>query len=107
MFANATAVSYNDKVVRQFALMTVVWGFVGMLVGAVIAAQLLFPALNFDLTWLTYSPLRPEAPATVQLASGDSLAAVERTAHALGISLSSLAVVLNAQRLLRNTREAR
>jgi cytochrome c oxidase cbb3-type subunit 1 len=43
-----TAVSYNDKVVRQFALMTVVWGIVGMLVGVVIAAQLLFPALNFD-----------------------------------------------------------
>jgi cytochrome c oxidase cbb3-type subunit 1 len=87
--------------------MTVVWGFVGMLVGVVIAAQLLFPALNFDLPWLTYSRLRPEAPTTVQLASCDSLAAVERTAHALGISLSSLAVVLNAQRLLRNTREAR
>ena len=25
--------SYNDRVVRQFAIMTVVWGVVGMLVG--------------------------------------------------------------------------
>ena len=33
--------TYNYKVVRQFAVMTVVWGVVGMLVGVVIAAQLL------------------------------------------------------------------
>ena len=44
----STATHYNDKVVRQFAIMTVVWGIVGMLVGVVIAAQLLWPALNFD-----------------------------------------------------------
>ena len=31
---------YNYKVVRQFAVMTVVWGIVGMLVGVLIAAQM-------------------------------------------------------------------
>jgi cytochrome c oxidase cbb3-type subunit 1 len=51
--------TYNYKVVRQFAIMTVVWGIVGMLVGVVIAAQLAFPALNFDLPWLSYGRLRP------------------------------------------------
>ena len=35
---------YNLKVVRQFAIMTVVWGIVGMLVGVLIAAQLAWPA---------------------------------------------------------------
>ena len=50
---------YNYGVVRQFAIMTVVWGVVGMLVGVVIAAQLAWPALNFDVPWLTYSRLRP------------------------------------------------
>ncbi len=50
---------YNDKVVRQFAIMTVVWGVVGMAVGVYIAAQLYWPALNFDLPWLTFSRLRP------------------------------------------------
>ena len=40
-----TATHYNDKVVRQFAIMTVVWGIVGMLVGVLIAAQLLWPDL--------------------------------------------------------------
>ena len=33
--------TYNYKVVRQFAIMTVVWGIVGMLVGVIIAAVLL------------------------------------------------------------------
>jgi cytochrome c oxidase cbb3-type subunit 1 len=31
--------TYNYKVVRQFAIMTVVWGIVGMLVGVIAAAQ--------------------------------------------------------------------
>ncbi|WP_246051611.1 cytochrome-c oxidase, cbb3-type subunit I [Panacagrimonas perspica] len=39
--------------------MTVAWGVVGMLVGVWIAAELLWPALNFDTPWLTYSRLRP------------------------------------------------
>ena len=44
---------YHYTVVRQFSVMTVVWGFVGMLVGVLIAAQLAWPELNFDLPWLT------------------------------------------------------
>lgn len=54
-----TAQSYNYKVVKQFAVATVVWGVVGMLVGVIIAAQLAWPALNFDIPWLTYGRLRP------------------------------------------------
>ena len=54
-----TLPSYNDRVVRQFALATVLWGIVGMTVGVLIAAQLMWPQLNFDLPWLTYSRLRP------------------------------------------------
>ena len=49
----------NYKVVRQFAIMTVVWGIVGMLVGVLIAAQLLWPDLNFGIPWLSYGRLRP------------------------------------------------
>jgi cytochrome c oxidase cbb3-type subunit 1 len=54
-----TALNYNYKVVKQFAIATVVWGVVGMLVGVIIAAQLAWPALNFDIPWLTYGRLRP------------------------------------------------
>ena len=41
--------TYNYKVVRQFAVMTVIWGIVGMLVGVIIAAQLVWPELNLRL----------------------------------------------------------
>ena len=51
--------TYNYKVVRQFAIMTVVWGIVGMLVGVWIAAQLAWPLLNFDLPWTSFGRLRP------------------------------------------------
>ncbi|WP_119287613.1 cytochrome-c oxidase, cbb3-type subunit I [Azohydromonas sediminis] len=50
---------YDDWVVRAFALMTVVWGVVGMLVGVIIAAQLAWPELNFGIPWLSYGRLRP------------------------------------------------
>lgn len=50
---------YNFTVVRQFTVMTIVWGIVGMALGVLIAAQLRWPELNFDIPWLTYSRLRP------------------------------------------------
>uniref|UniRef100_A0A0Q9YG36 cytochrome-c oxidase n=2 Tax=Candidatus Berkiella cookevillensis TaxID=437022 RepID=A0A0Q9YG36_9GAMM len=50
---------YNYKVVKQFTIMAVVWGIVGMLVGLIIAAQLAWPHLNFDTPWFSYGRLRP------------------------------------------------
>jgi cbb3-type cytochrome oxidase subunit 1 len=50
--------TYNYKVVRQFAVMTVIWGIVGMLVGVIIAAQLVWPELNVH-EFLSYGRLRP------------------------------------------------
>jgi cytochrome c oxidase cbb3-type subunit I len=79
--------TYNDGVVRQFAIMTVVWGIVGMAVGVLIAAQLLWPALNFDVPYLTYSRLRPlHTNAVIFAFGGSALFAtsyyiVQRTCH--------------------------
>ncbi|TSE18997.1 Cbb3-type cytochrome c oxidase subunit CcoN1 [Tepidimonas alkaliphilus] len=67
--APATGV-YNDKVVRQFAIMTVVWGIVGFLVGVIIAAQLAWPELNFGIEYITYSRLRPLHTSAVIFAFG-------------------------------------
>jgi cytochrome c oxidase cbb3-type subunit 1 len=84
----STETSYNYKVVRQFAIMTVVWGVVGMAVGVLIAAQLLWPALNFDIAWLSYGRLRPLHTNAVIFAFGGSALfatsyyVVQRTAHA-------------------------
>ncbi len=67
-----TALNYNYKVVKQFTIATIVWGVVGMLVGVFIAAQLAWPALNFDIPWLTYSRLRPLHTNAVIFAFGSS-----------------------------------
>jgi cytochrome c oxidase cbb3-type subunit 1 len=85
---SAAAENYNYKVVRQFAIMTVVWGVVGMLVGVIIAAQLLWPELNFDIAWLSYGRLRPLHTNAVIFAFGGcalfatSYYVVQRTSHA-------------------------
>ncbi|MDH4030254.1 MAG: cytochrome-c oxidase, cbb3-type subunit I [Chromatiales bacterium] len=81
------ASTYNDRVVRQFTIMTVVWGVVGMLVGVIIAAQLVWPALNFDVSWLSYGRLRPLHTNAVIFAFGGSALfatsyyVVQRTCH--------------------------
>ncbi|MGV6850819.1 MAG: cytochrome-c oxidase, cbb3-type subunit I [bacterium] len=79
--------TYNDKVVRQFAVMTVVWGIVGMLVGVYIAAELAWPALNLDLPWTSFGRLRPLHTNAVIFAFGGSALfatsyhVVQRTCH--------------------------
>ncbi len=79
--------TYNDTVVRQFAVMTVVWGIVGMLVGVIIAAQLYFPELTDGISWLSYGRLRPLHTNAVIFAFGGSalmatsLHVVQRTCH--------------------------
>jgi cytochrome c oxidase cbb3-type subunit 1 len=82
------ATTYNYKVVRQFAIMTVVWGIVGMLVGVIIAAQLIWPDLTYGIEWLSYGRLRPLHTNAVIFAFGGcalfatSLYVVQRTCQA-------------------------
>jgi cytochrome c oxidase cbb3-type subunit 1 len=93
MSAQAAAVArsagdtYNYKVVRQFAIMTLVWGIVGMLVGVIIAAQLMYPDLGYGIPWLSYGRLRPLHTNAVIFAFGGcalfatSYYVVQRTCH--------------------------
>ena len=80
--------TYNDKVVRQFAFMTVIWGIVGMVVGVFIAAQLIWPGLGWEISWLSYGRLRPLHTNAVIFAFGGSALfatsyyCVQRTSHA-------------------------
>ncbi|MFN4325808.1 MAG: cytochrome-c oxidase, cbb3-type subunit I [Azonexus sp.] len=84
---SGTQTTYNDKVVRQFAVMTVIWGIVGMLVGVIIAAQLVWPELNLG-PWLHFGRLRPLHTNAVIFAFGGSALfatsywCVQRTSHA-------------------------
>jgi cytochrome c oxidase cbb3-type subunit I len=56
---NSQAITYYDKVIRQFSIMAVVWGVVGMLMGVIIAAQLVWPELNLGLPFTSFGRLRP------------------------------------------------
>ena len=68
---SGTLPEYNTKVVKQFSIMTVVWGIVGMLVGVIIAAQLVWPELNFG-PWFHFGRLRPLHTNAVIFAFGGS-----------------------------------
>ncbi|GGP75474.1 MULTISPECIES: cytochrome-c oxidase, cbb3-type subunit I [Shewanella] len=70
--SQSTGADYNYTIVRQFALTTVLWGIVGMAVGVLIAAQLIWPQLNFETPWLTFSRLRPLHTNAVIFAFGTS-----------------------------------
>ena len=82
-----TQETYNDTVVRQFAIMTIVWGIVGMLVGLYIAAEMAWPLLNFDIPYISFGRLRPLHTNAVIFAFGGcalfatSYYVVQRTCH--------------------------
>jgi cytochrome c oxidase cbb3-type subunit I len=50
---------YNDTVVRQFAIMAVVWGVIGTLIGVLIASLLVWPELGTGIPELSFGRLRP------------------------------------------------
>jgi cytochrome c oxidase cbb3-type subunit I/II len=51
--------SYDNKIVKNFAYATILWGAVGMLVGVLVAFQLYVPSLNFGIPYTTFGRLRP------------------------------------------------
>lgn len=50
---------YNYAIVRKFTLATLIWGILGMGMGVFIAAQLVWPELNFGLAWTSFGRIRP------------------------------------------------
>jgi cytochrome c oxidase cbb3-type subunit 1 len=70
--STGAAATYDYKVVRQFSIMTIVWGVVGMLVGVIIAAQLIWPDLTYGIPFLSYGRLRPLHTNAVIFAFGGS-----------------------------------
>lgn len=82
-----TTEKYNDHIVRLFLLAAAVWGIVGMSIGVLAAAQLAWPALNFDVPWLTFSRIRANHTFGVIFAFGGSALmgtcyyVVQRTGH--------------------------
>ena len=82
-----TAQTYNYDVVRKFAVMSVVWGIVGMLVGVIIAFLLVFPDMFEGIKYFSFGRLRPLHTNAVIFAFGGSALfatsyyVVQRTCH--------------------------
>jgi len=80
--------NYNYGPIKFGALIALFWGVAGFLVGVVIALQLAFPALNFDLPWISFGRLRPLHTSAVIFAFGgnvliaSSFYVVQRTCRA-------------------------
>ncbi|MCX7878568.1 MAG: cbb3-type cytochrome c oxidase subunit I, partial [Ignavibacteria bacterium] len=51
--------NYDNQIVRNFAIATLVWGVVGMLVGLILAFQIYLPSLNLGIPYVTFGRIRP------------------------------------------------
>ena len=51
--------SYDNKIVKNFAIATILWGAVGMLVGVIVAFQMFIPELNLGIQYTVFSRIRP------------------------------------------------
>jgi len=65
--------NYNMGPVKFSSVMAMFWGIAGFTVGLIIASQLAWPALNFDLPWTTFGRLRPLHTSAVIFAFGGNL----------------------------------
>ena len=65
--------NYNMGPVKFATIAAVVWGIAGFLVGLIIASQLAYPALNFDLPFTAFGRLRPLHTSAVIFAFGGNV----------------------------------
>ena len=56
---NVENFKYDNRIVRAFAIATIVWGVVGMLAGLLAAVQLFFPEANLNFQFITFGRIRP------------------------------------------------
>jgi cytochrome c oxidase cbb3-type subunit I/II len=56
---NVETFKYDNRIVRAFAIATIIWGLVGFCAGLLIASQLFWPDLNLNLQFTSFGRLRP------------------------------------------------
>jgi len=52
-------INYDNRIVRSFAIASLIWGSVGMLVGVIVAIQMFWPGMNLGIPFTVFSRLRP------------------------------------------------
>ncbi|MEX6725633.1 cytochrome-c oxidase, cbb3-type subunit I [Sphingosinicellaceae bacterium M-36] len=71
--AKAGVLEYNDDIVKYGVIASIFWGIAGFLAGDVLAWQLAFPVLNFDLSFINFGRLRPLHTSAVIFAFGGNV----------------------------------
>jgi cytochrome c oxidase cbb3-type subunit 1 len=71
--SSQTEQTYHDNVLKGFVIAAMFWGVAGFLVGDILAWQLSFPALNFDLPFTNFGRLRPLHTSAVIFAFGGNV----------------------------------
>ncbi|WP_321394431.1 cytochrome-c oxidase, cbb3-type subunit I [Emcibacter sp.] len=66
-------VFYNDSIIKAGVIASIFWGIAGFLAGDIIAWQLAFPVLNFDLEYINFGRLRPLHTSAVIFAFGGNV----------------------------------
>jgi len=85
--APSMTVYFEDRIVMAFCLAAIAWAVFGMAVGVYLAAELVWPALNLELPWLSFGRLRTVHTNSVifgfggSALIGTSFYSVQRTCH--------------------------
>ncbi|MCA6101252.1 cytochrome-c oxidase, cbb3-type subunit I [Bradyrhizobium sp. WSM 4400] len=65
--------NYNLGPIKFASVLAMFWGIAGFSIGLLIASQLAWPALNFDLAWTSFGRLRPLHTSAVIFAFGGNV----------------------------------
>src|ERR1700686_3599898 len=65
--------NYNMGPIKFASVLAMFWGIAGFTVGLLIASQLAWPLLNFDLPWTSFGRLRPLHTSAVIFAFGGNV----------------------------------
>ena len=82
---SSSVTNYNYGIIRLFTIAATFWGIIGFMAGVLIASQMAFPVLNFNLEYTSFGRLRPLHTSAVIFAFGGnvlfatSLFVVQRT----------------------------
>lgn len=85
--SNTSVAAYDDKVVRAFTVCSIFWSLIGMAAGVYVAAELVWPEIDFGLSYLSFGRLRTVHTNVVLFGFGvsaliaTSFYSVQRTSH--------------------------
>jgi cytochrome c oxidase cbb3-type subunit 1 len=84
---NTGSAAYDDRIVRAFTVAAIIWAIIGMAAGVYVAAELVWPEIDFGVPYLSFGRLRTVHTNVVLFGFGvsaligTSFYSVQRTCH--------------------------